>query len=77
MKKIEVNEFEIAVLKKSLKLYTKKLEDKTKELNECSSHFFVNEGLMNEVRIEKEKINGELQIIKDFIAKLKLEDDDE
>ncbi len=26
-----------------------------KKLNECSSHFFVNEGLMNEVRIEKEK----------------------
>ena len=69
MKKVEVNDLEMDLIKNSLNLYKKRLDQKIKELDECSSHFFVNEGLMNEVRSEKEKILKELKLLDNTLQK--------
>lgn len=77
MKKVEVNDLEMELIKNSLELYKKRLEQKIKELDECSSHFFVNEGLMNEVRSEKEKIVKDLKILDKALLKFKMEHSNE
>jgi len=77
MKKIELNSSELHLLNNGLAKYKSGLIQKMKELNECSSHFFVNEGLMNEVRIEKEKIQKEMDSLEELMTKIEAVKDHE
>lgn len=69
MIKLELTDQEMEVVQNGMIKYRTFLEKKIDELNECSSHFFVNEGLMNEVRIEKEKFQKELMVLEKLFEK--------
>jgi len=50
--------------------YQRKLEEKMAELDQVQTHLKVNEGLMNEVRQEKERLRKELGHCNGILHKL-------
>lgn len=51
---------EMETLNRAMDAYQKKLEEKLAELDQVQTHLKVNEGLMQEVRQEKERLRREL-----------------
>ncbi len=66
---------ELVAIREAVKVFEDKLEIKLAQLNECSTHFYVNEGLLNEVRIEKEKIAKKMNLLRQIMDKLPRNED--
>lgn len=65
-----LNSQEMDTLSNAMGAYQRKLEEKMAELNQVQTHLKVNEGLMHEVRLEKERIRRELTSCSTILEKL-------
>lgn len=61
---------EMDTLSRAMDAYRRKLEAKMTELNQVQTHLKVNEGLMQEVRQEKERIRKELASCQTIVQKI-------
>lgn len=61
---------EMETLARAMDAYQRKLEEKMAELDQVQTHLKVNEGLMQEVRQEKERIRRELSACGAILKKL-------
>lgn len=62
---------EMSTLGRAMDAYQNKLEEKMAELNQVQTHLKVNEGLMQEVRQEKDRIRRELSACHAILNKLR------
>lgn len=65
-----LNQQEMETLGRAMDAYQRKLEEKMAELDQVQTHLKVNEGLMQEVRLEKERIRRELSSSSSILQKL-------
>ncbi len=65
-----LNPQEMESLNRAMNVYRRKLEEKMTELDQVQTHLKVNEGLMQEVRAEKEKIRKELVYCNSILQKM-------
>lgn len=63
---------EMETLGRAIEAYRLKLEEKMAELDQVQTHLKVNEGLMQEVRQEKDRIRGEMGTCQTIIQKIQL-----
>lgn len=61
---------EMEALNRAMNVYRSKLEEKMTELDQVQTHLKVNEGLMQEVRLEKERIRKELSYCNSILHKM-------
>jgi len=61
---------EMSTLSRAMDAYQRKLEEKMAELDQVQTHLKVNEGLMQEVRQEKERIRRELTTCNAILQKI-------
>ncbi len=61
---------EIETLGRAMDVYRGKLEEKLAELDQVQTHLKVNEGLMHEVRLEKERLRKELTACQAIFLKI-------
>jgi len=65
-----LNVQEMGTLGRAMDAYQRKLEEKMAELDQVQTHLKVNEGLMQEVRQEKERIRRELSACNAILHKI-------
>jgi len=66
----QFNEDELSYLKKIVDKEMKKAEADLKRLNESSDSFLVNEGIVNEVRIETQRHHDRIKLLTSITSKL-------
>lgn len=66
----QLNAQEMETLSRAMNAYQRKLEEKLAELDQVQTHLKVNEGLMQEVRQEKERLRRELTAIQSILQKI-------
>lgn len=63
---------ELATLNRAIQVYQTRLDEKMVELNQIQTHLKVNEGLMQEVRQEKERLRREMVLSQSVLEKMKM-----
>lgn len=66
-----LNGQELEALGRAIHVYQGRLEEKMAELNQVQTHLKVKEGLMQEVRQEKERIRREIALCHSVLQKMK------
>lgn len=67
-----LNGQELEALDRAIHVYQGRLEEKLAELNQVQTHLKVNEGLMQEVRQEKERLRREMVLSQSVLEKMKM-----